>query len=52
MDLDEQRQRDQKKWEICKREGIDLIEILYDSDIEAYIRYALEKKEHLTNSNS
>ncbi|CAG8453021.1 14750_t:CDS:2 [Cetraspora pellucida] len=44
IDLDEQRWRDQKKQDICKREDICLIEMAYDSDIFSYIKSELQKK--------
>src|SRR6185369_239175 len=44
IDLDEQRKRDQKKRDICKERGIDLIEISYGADLFPYIKRKLQKK--------
>ena len=49
-DLKQQSQRDQKKQDICKREGIDLIEISYDADMFPYIKHILEEKGYLTRN--
>ena len=46
-DLDSQRARDQKKRNICKEQGIDLIEISYSCDLFPYIKSELQKKGYL-----
>ena len=46
-DLENQISRDRKKWDICKREGIDLIIIPYSCDILPYIKNELQKKGYL-----
>jgi len=51
IDLDQQRQCDQKKLEICKKQGIDLILILYDTDLLPYIKSKLQEKGYLPNTN-
>ncbi|RHZ76349.1 hypothetical protein Glove_198g86 [Diversispora epigaea] len=45
IDLKEQKQQDQKKWEICAREGIDLIEIGFDADLYEFIKNTLIVKD-------
>ena len=50
-DLDSQRARDQKKREICKERGIDLIEINYDADLYEFIRNILITKGYLQDKN-
>ena len=47
IDLDEQRKRDQKKQNICKERGIDLIEIPYDADLYEFIWNILIEKGYL-----
>ena len=46
-DLASQQLRDQKKWDLCKQEGICLISIPYFADIESFIREALTKNGYL-----
>jgi hypothetical protein len=52
IDLDEQRRRDQKKRDLCKKEGIYLIEIPYFADIESFIREALTKNGYLQDRSN
>src|SRR6185295_15749166 len=52
IDLEAQISCDQKKWDICKRESIDLIEISYDADLFPYIKSKLQEKGYLPTSDS
>ena len=48
VDLDTQKSCDQKKWNICKEQGIDLIEIPYDADLFPYIKSKLQERGYLS----
>jgi len=47
-DLQAQLLRDQKKRDLCKKEGITLIRIPYSADLFLYIKHILEKKGYLS----
>jgi len=47
-DLDNQRKRNQKKQDICAREGIDLICISFDCDLFLYIKSKLQERDYLS----
>ena len=47
-DLDAQRKHDQKKQDRCKREGIDLILVPFDSGLFPYIKSKLQENGYLS----
>ena len=48
IDLDSQREHDQKKRDICKERGIDLICIPFDCDLFPYIKSKLQERGYLS----